>query len=173
VNLGERKEGSAMLKEKEKETREVAPWRPFSELTRMEREAERLFGDFFRKPFWGLTWPERFREAGFREPAIEIFEEKDEVVVKAEVPGLKKDDLDINISDHYLTIKGEKKQEEEVKKKGYYYSERSYGSFLRTIDLPKEVQIDKARAHFKDGVLELRLPKTEEAKRKDVKIKVE
>ena len=95
-----------MLKEKEKETREVAPWRPFSELSRMEREAERLFGDFFRKPLWGLTWPERFREVGFREPAIEIYEEKDDVVVKAEIPGMKKEDLDLKISDHYLTIKG-------------------------------------------------------------------
>jgi HSP20 family protein len=120
-----------------------------------------------------LTWPDRFREVRFREPAIEIYEEKDDVIIKADVPGMKKEDLDINISGTLLTIKGEKKQEEEVKKKGYYYSERSYGSFLRTIDLPKEVQIDKARAHFKDGVLELRLPKTEEAKRKDVKIKVE
>jgi len=162
-----------MAKEKEKETREVTPWRPFSELSRAEREAERLFGDFFRRPLWGLSWPERFREIGFREPAIEVYEEKDDVVVKAEIPGMKKEDLDINISGSLLTLKGEKKQEEEVKKKGYYYSERSYGSFVRTVDLPKEVQVDKAYANFKDGVLEVRLPKTEEAKRKEVKIKVE
>ncbi|HTN42682.1 MAG TPA: Hsp20/alpha crystallin family protein [Nitrospiria bacterium] len=162
-----------MSKEKEKETREVTPWRPFTELSRMEREAERMFGDFFRRPFWGLNWPDRFREIGIREPAIEIYEEKDDVVVKAEIPGMKKEELDINISDTLLTIKGEKKQEEEVKKKGYYYSERSYGSFVRTIDLPKEVKADKAYANFKDGVLEVRLPKTEEAKRKEVKIKVE
>lgn len=162
-----------MLKEKEKETREVTPWRPFSELSRVERDMEHLFGNFFRRPFLGLTWPEQFREVGFREPAIEVYEEKDDVVIKAEIPGMKKEELDINISGTILTIKGEKKQEEEVKKKGYYYSERSYGSFLRTIDLPKEVQTDKARAHFKDGVLEVRLPKTEEAKRKEVKVKVE
>jgi HSP20 family protein len=162
-----------MPKEKEKETREVTPWRPFSELSRIEREAERMFGDFFRRPFWGVSWPERFREIGFREPAIEVYEEKDDVVVKAEIPGMKKENLEINISGNLLTIKGEKKQEEEVKKKGYYYSERSYGSFMRTIDLPKEVQVDKAYANFKDGVLEVRLPKTEEAKRKEVKIKVE
>jgi len=139
----------------------------------MEREAERMFGDFFRRPLMGFTWPERFREVGFREPAIEIFEEKDEVVVKAEIPGMKKEDLELNVTDHYLTIKGEKKQEEEVKRKGYFYSERSYGSFLRTIDLPKEIQTEKARASFKDGVLEVRLPKTEEAKRKEQRIKVE
>ena len=162
-----------MPKEKEKETREVTPWKPFSELSRIEREAERMFGDFFRRPLWGFNWPERFREVGFREPAIEVYEEKDDVVVKAEIPGMKKEDLEINISGTLLTIKGEKKQEEEVKKKGYYYSERSYRSFMRTIDLPKEVHIDKAYANFKDGVLEVRLPKTEEAKRKEVKIKVD
>jgi HSP20 family protein len=162
-----------MPKEKEKETREVTPWRPFSELSRIEREAERMFGDYFRRPFWGVSWPERFREIGFREPAIEVYEEKDDVVVKAEIPGMKKEDLDINISDSHLTIKGEKKQEEEIKKKGYYYSERSYGSFMRTIELPNEVKTDKAYANFKDGVLEVRLPKTEEAKKKEVKIKVE
>ncbi|HET6466571.1 MAG TPA: Hsp20/alpha crystallin family protein [Nitrospiria bacterium] len=162
-----------MPKEKEKETRDVTPWRPFTELSRIEREAERMFGDFFRRPLWGLSWPERFREVGFREPAIEVYEEKDDVVVKAEIPGMKKENLDINISGTLLTIKGEKKQEEEVKKKGYYYSERSYGSFMRTIELPKEVQVDKAYANFKDGVLEVRLPKTEEAKRKEVKVKVE
>jgi HSP20 family protein len=162
-----------MLKENRKETREVTPWRPFSELSNIEREAERMFGDFFRRPFLGMTWPDRFREVGIREPAIEVYEEKDDMVIKAEVPGMKKEDLEINLSGNMLTIKGEKKQEEEVKKKGYYYSERSYGSFLRTIDLPKEVQTEKARANFKDGVLEVRLPKTEEAKRKEVKVKVE
>jgi len=162
-----------MSKEKEKETREVTPWRPFSELSRIEREAERMFGDFFRRPLWGLSWPERFREIGFREPAIEVYEEKDDVVVKAEIPGMKKENLEINLTDSHLIIKGEKKQEEEVKKKGYYYSERSYGSFMRSIDLPNEVRSEKATANFKDGVLEVRLPKTEEAKRKEVKIKVE
>jgi len=162
-----------MMKDTKKETREMTPWKPFSELSSMEREAERMFGDFFRRPLWGMTWPSRLREIGIREPAIEVYEEKDDVVVKAEVPGMKKEDLEINLSDNRLTIKGEKKEEEEVKKKGYYYTERSYGSFLRTIDLPREVQTEKAKANFKDGVLEVRLPKTEEAKRKEVKVKVE
>jgi HSP20 family protein len=72
-----------------------------------------------------------------------------------------------------LTIKGEKKQEEEGKKEGYYRSERSYGSFVRTLELPREVQTDKVKAAFKNGVLEIRLPKTEEAKKKETKVKVE
>lgn len=165
--------GKEKEKEKGKETREVAPWRPFSELSRMEREMERMFGDFFSRPWFGLRWPERLREIGFREPAIEVYEEKDDVVVKAEIPGIKKEELEVNITDDLLTIKGEKKKEEEVKEKGYYYSERSYGSFERSIEIPRAVHADKARASFKDGILEVRLPKTEEAKRKEVKLKVE
>jgi HSP20 family protein len=78
----------------------------------------------------------------------------------------------VNLSDNLLTIHGEKKQEEEKKEKGYYYSERSYGSFSRSIQLPTDVQPEKVSASFKDGVLEIRLPKTEEVKRKEVKIKV-
>ena len=159
--------------EKAKVTRETAPWRPFSELSRMEREMERMFGDFFGRPLLGFKWPERLREIGVREPAIEVYEEKDDVVVKAEIPGIKKEELDVNVTDDLLTIKGEKKKEEEVKEKGYYYSERSYGSFERSVQIPRAVHADKARASFKDGILEVRLPKTEEAKRKEVKLKVE
>ena len=167
-----------MSKEKIKENdkREVAPWRPFSELARMERDMERMFEDFWTRPWFGLGWPRRLRaleEVTPRAPAIEIYEEKDDVVVKAELPGMKREDLELNISDNLLTIKGEKKKEEEVKEKGYYYSERSYGSFTRTVEIPKDVQTDKVRASFNDGVLEIRLPKTEEAKRKEVTIKVE
>ena len=163
-----------MLKEKEKEKREVTPWRPFAELARIEREMGRRFEGFLGRPWFGL-WPEhpRFREIGFPEPAVELYEEKDDVVIKAELPGMKKEDLEINISDNLLTLKGEKRKEEEVKEKGYYYSERSYGAFTRTIEIPKAVRTERIHASFKDGVLEVRLPKTEEAKRKEIKIKVE
>lgn len=164
----------------ETEAGEITPWRPLSaiarEMARAEREMERTFEDFLGRPWFGLSWPRRLRlweDLGTRGPAIEVCEEKDEVVVKAELPGMKKEDLELNISDNRLTIKGEKKKEEEVKEKGYYYSERSYGSFTRTIQIPKDIKPDKIRATFKDGVLEVRLPMTEEAKRKEVKIKVE
>jgi HSP20 family protein len=162
------------------ESGEITPWRPLSgiaqEIARAEREMERMFGGFWGRPWFGLNLPRRLRlweDLGVRGPAIEVYEEKDDVVVKAELPGLKKEDLEVNISDHLLTIKGERKKEEEVKEKGYYYSERSYGGFTRTIEIPKDVRHDKIWATFKDGVLEVRLPKTEEATRKEVKIKVE
>jgi HSP20 family protein len=106
-------------------------------------------------------------------PAVDLYEEKDDIVVKAELPGMEKDNIEVNLADHTLTIKGEKKKAEEVKKENYYRSERFHGSFLRTLELPKDVHGDKVKASFKNGILEVRLPKTEEAKRKEVKVKVD
>ncbi|HEY7553391.1 MAG TPA: Hsp20/alpha crystallin family protein [Candidatus Binatia bacterium] len=162
-------------KEKGKETRELAPWRPFSDLTRWERDMERMMDDFFdrrMRPWWPERW---LRTEGFTTnvPALDVFEEKDELVVKAELPGMEKDNVEVNLTDHTLTIKGEKKKEEEVKEEKYYRSERSYGSFVRTLQLPADVQADKVKASFKNGVLEVRLPKTEEAKAKEIKVKVD
>jgi len=163
------------MTEKAKETRELASWRPLTELSRMEREMERTLGDFFGRPWLGFRWPERLRllESGFREPVIEVYEEKDDVVVKAELPGIKKEEIEVNITENFLTIKGEKKKEQEVKEKDHYYSERSYGTFERSVEIPRAVHADKARASFKDGILEIRLPKTEEAKRKEIKLRIE
>jgi len=90
-----------------------------------------------------------------------------------ELPGIEKEDIEVNISGNLLTVKGEKKKEGEIKEENYYRLERSYGSFSRTVELPKEVQIEQARASFKNGVLEIRLPKTEEAKKKEIKVRVE
>jgi HSP20 family protein len=84
-----------------------------------------------------------------------------------------KDEINIPMSDHVLTIKGEKKKEEEVKDEDYHFSERSYGAFVRSIELPTQVQTEKAKASFKNGVLEIRLAKTEEAKKKEITVKVE
>ncbi len=106
-------------------------------------------------------------------PAVDMFEEKNEIVVKAEIPGIDKNNIEVQLSDHLLTIKGEKKKEEEDKREHYYRSERSYGSFMRTLPVPAEVRADKIKASFKNGVLEVYLPKTEEAKAKDIKVKVE
>jgi HSP20 family protein len=108
-----------------------------------------------------------------RAPAVDVFEEKDDIVVKAEIPGMDKDNIEVNLTDHTLTIKGEKKKEEEIKEENYYRSERSHGLFFRTLELPKDVHADKVKATFKNGVLEVRMPKTEEAKAKEVKVKVE
>ena len=160
-------------------TKEESPGtsaRALSPLRSWEREIEHMFEDF---PF--LHWPrfrdfERFRfprELRLRAPSLDLYEEGNEVVVKAELPGMTKDDIEINLSGSTLTLKGEKKKVEEVKEKDFYRCERQYGSFLRTVDLPAEVKTDAAKATFKNGVLEVRLPKTEEAKRKAVKVQVQ
>jgi HSP20 family protein len=106
-------------------------------------------------------------------PSVDVFEEGDEVVVKAELPGISKEDIDVKVTDDVVTISGEKKKEEKVEKKNYYRIERSYGSFTRSFRLPTEVQAEKASAKFKEGVLEIRIPKTEEAKKKEKKVSIE
>ena len=161
-------------KAKERETKALAPWRPFGGLTRWETEMDRMMDDFFgrRMRSW---WPERWLSADteITMPSVDVYQEKDDIIVKAELPGMDKNDIEVNISDSQLMLKGEKKKEEKVEDKNYYRCERSYGAFLRSVDLPAAVQADKIKASFKNGILEVRLPKTEEAKSKEIKIKVE
>lgn len=162
-------------KNKEKETRPVAPWRPSIGLMGWESDMEAMMDDFFSRrvrPWWPERWL-RSHEMDMKAPRVDLFEEKDEIVVKAELPGIEKDDVEVKLTDHTLIIKGEKKKAEEVKEQNYYRSERSYGSFLRTLDLPKEVRPDKVKAAFKNGILEVRMPKTDEAKAKEVKVQVD
>ena len=105
-------------------------------------------------------------------PKIDMYDRKDEVVVKAELPSVEKNDIDLTITKDSITITGEIKREEEVKEGNYYAAERSYGSFKRMIALPVEVESEKAKAAFKNGILEIVLPKKEEAKPKEIKIEV-
>jgi HSP20 family protein len=172
------KEGIKVAKKtkaKKKKTRALVPRRAASELSRPESDVDRMFEDFLGHRRWPF-WPERWwPTAGMRitTPAVDLYEEKDDIVVKAELPGMERDNIEVNLSGKRLTIKGEKKQEQEVKKEGYYRSERSYGSFARSLELPREVQADKVKAAFKSGILEIRLPKTEEAKKRETKVKVD
>ncbi|WP_353683520.1 Hsp20/alpha crystallin family protein [Thermodesulfovibrio sp. 3907-1M] len=155
-----------------KETKDVARVEP-SILSPFE-EIDRLFDEFMRRPFSLFrSFVPRLREEEIVSPAVDIYEEGDELVVKAELPGIKKEDIEVKITDDYLTISGEKKKEEKVEKKDYYRYERSYGSFSRTFRLPVDVQTDKAKAKFENGVLEIRIPKTEEAKKKERKLQIE
>jgi len=103
----------------------------------------------------------------------DIYEEGGDIVVKAEIPGMKKEEIHVDINEKTVTVSGEKKKEEKVERKDYVHLERTYGSFARTFALPAEVQTDKARATFKDGILELRVPKTAEAARRTRKVAIE
>ena len=146
----------------------LIPWRPWREVDVLRREMDRLWESFFegrpgKKP----------EEAGEWLPSLDVAETKNDLVVKAELPGMDPKDIDISLSNGFLTIKGEKKQEKEEKDENYHLIERSYGSFTRSVRLPREVQSDKITASFKNGVLRVTLPKSEEAKKKEIKIKVE
>ena len=143
---------------------ELTPWRPF-EFDRIRKEMVRLWDSFLEgRPM---------RRAGEWLPSIDVSETKSDLVIKAELPGMDSKDIDISLSNGFLTIKGEKNQEKEEKDENYHLIERSYGSFTRSVQLPREVQSDKITASFKNGVLRVTLPKSEEAKKKEIKIKVE
>lgn len=145
---------------------ELAPWRPFRELTTLRDEMDRLWERFSGE--WPTLEPVRREWA----PSLDVSETKNNIVVKAEVPGLEPKDIDISLTGGVLTIKGEKKQEKEEKDENYHRIERSYGTFTRSVRVPQEVQSDKIEATYKDGVLKITLPKSEEAKKKEIKIKV-
>jgi HSP20 family protein len=152
---------------------ELTTWKPFRELApfrdfeRMRRDMDRFWDSFFERRV------RRTEEGGEWLPSLDVAETKDEIVVKAEVPGMDPKDIDISLSDGLLTIKGEKKQEREEKEEDYHLVERSYGTFTRSIRLPSEVKTDKISASYKNGVLKVTLPKSEEAKQKEIKIKVD
>lgn len=105
-------------------------------------------------------------------PPLDVSETDENIIVKAEVPGIEPKDIDISISGDNLTIKGEKKGEKEEKGKNYHFVERSYGSFSRTIALPAPVKFEQVKAEYKKGILEITLPKSEKSKVKKIPVKV-
>ena len=153
-----------------RESRELAKTEPVSRLP-ISRDMDRWFEDFFRRPF--ASMPRVWTETDEFSPAIDVYEEGSDVVVKAELPGMKKEDIEISLTEDILTLSGEKKTEKKVEKKDYHRYESTYGSFCRTIGLPSDVKRDQVKASFKDGVLEIRMPKTDEARKKETRIKIE
>ena len=133
-------------------------------------DIDRMFDDFFGRrwlrPFTGGSFPELATTL----PSVDVIDRDDEVVVRAAVPGYKKEDLEISVSNSTLTVKGETKKEEKEEKGDYYRCEISQGSFSRMIALPAEVDESKAKASMKDGMLELTLPKIEKSKRHTISI---
>lgn len=143
----------------------IMRWEPFG-LARMRQEMDRMFDEFFRG-----TAP---AETGTRPPALDLSETDQEVKLTAELPGVDKDHLTVEVLPEAVSIKGELRHEEERKGEGWVRRERQYQSFERTVPLPAEVKPDEAKATFKDGLLQITLPKSEQAKRKQpVKVNVE
>jgi HSP20 family protein len=143
----------------------LTKWEPFGGLSSLRREMDQLFENFFERG------PVRAWERAL-EPAVEVSDTKDNVVVKAQVPGMSKDNIQVNITDDTLTLKGEMKEEEKKEEKNYYRQEFRYGAFSRTITLPAAVQADKATAQLKDGILEISIPKSEETKVKQIPVQI-
>jgi HSP20 family protein len=139
-------------------------------------DMEKWFEDTMSKtfPLFGPSWwPKRGPlEDEKIKPLVDIYEEGDDVVVKTELPGMTKDDISVTLKDDLITISGEKKRGEKIEQEHYYRVEVSYGVFSRTFRLPVEVQGEKVKAKFKDGILEIRIPKTEEEKKKGIKIEI-
>jgi HSP20 family protein len=137
--------------------------KPMNEMVTLREAMDRLFDDAFTRPL-GL--------GGFADvPAIDMYQTNDKVVVKASLPGLKAEDVQITVTDNTLSLSGEFKEEKEEKEKTYHLREQRFGSFERTIALPTDVETDKATADFKDGVLTITLPKSEAVKPKTISIK--
>jgi HSP20 family protein len=145
---------------------EASVWSPFDQLSTLRNEINRLFdyplADFGSASEVFNTWA----------PALDLYEDKDNLVVTAELPGLKKEEIDISLHDDNLTIAGERKEEKQVGDKETQRAERFYGRFQRTIALPKAVDVNAIKAAYKDGVLTVTLPKAPEAKPRQIEVNV-
>jgi len=140
-------------------------WEPFREMMSLRNAMDKLFEESFVRP--SRVWP----ELGEADVPLDVYQTENEFVVKASLPGIKPDEVEITITGDTLTIKGEHREEEEVKEADCLRKERRYGSFARTVRIPVPVQSDKAEAAFENGVLTLTLPKAEETKPKQIKVK--
>jgi HSP20 family protein len=142
-------------------------WEPAREMMTLREAMDRLFDDAFTRPF-SLS-----REGGssWSSPAIDMYQTNNDVVVKAALPGIRADEVQINVTDDILTIRGETKHEEEKKDRSWQIREHRWGSFERSVRLPTGVVSDKAKADFDNGILTITLPKTEEVKPKTITVK--
>jgi len=145
----------------------IVPWKPFDELTTLRREMDSIWDRFFPE----TPFHERYVTHEWL-PTIDLKDTKDKLVLKAELPGLDVKDVEVTLNEDILTIRGEKKEEKETKDEHLFFVESYSGTFERKIKLPTLVKTDKIDATFEKGILTINLPKAEEAKKKEIKIKV-
>jgi len=143
-------------------------WEPAREMMTLREAMDRLFDDAFTRP---LGFGNGHDGSVWSVPAVDMYQTDDEVVVKASLPGIKADEVQINVTGDVLTIKGETKQKDDVNEKAYHIREQRWGMFERSIALPTSVKADKARADFENGLVTITLPKAEEVKPKSITIK--
>jgi HSP20 family protein len=141
---------------------------PFRDLSQMQERINRIFGEAYRR-----TDGDDVLKGGDWTPPVDVFETKDhEIVLRAELPGLKREEIDIRVENSTLTLRGERKQEKEVTKENYHRIERAYGTFSRSFSLPSTVDTEKVSANFADGVLTVKLPTRDEAKPRQIQVQI-
>jgi HSP20 family protein len=146
----------------------IVRWDPFRELNAVQERMNRLFSDVYRAA------DDDVMRRGVWAPPVDIFDSGDhELVIKAELPDMKKDDIEITVENNTLTLRGEKKMDSELKEERCHRIERTYGAFSRTFSLPATVDTAKVSADYKDGVLTIKLPVREEAKPKQIQVRVQ
>jgi HSP20 family protein len=142
---------------------------PFSLMRRLSDELDRAFATSFGLP---ATWGRGAEEHGIWAPAVEVRQDQSNLIVTAELPGINKDNVKVEVTNEGLIISGERRSEHEEKRQGFYRSERSYGRFYRLVPLPDGIDPEKAKAQFKDGVLEVQLPLPESMQRRNREIPI-
>jgi len=140
---------------------DLRPWNPFNDIDNIGREMSRFF-DYIPSRLFG----------GVSTPRVDVYQTQNDVVVKAEIPGVSKEDLNVYIDENSIRLSGQTKKEEELKDENIYRMERHYGSFSRTIPLPVEVKSEQAKAEYKDGILTITIPKVEPSKPKGRRIDI-
>ena len=147
----------------------IVRWDPFRELTTMQERINRIFGDAYTR----RGGDDDVTARGDWMPPVDIFEnDQHQLVLKAELPGMKREEIDVRVENNTLTIRGERKKETDVKEEKYHRIERSYGLFTRSFSLPSTIDSEKVTAEFSDGVLTVVLPTREEAKPRQIQVKV-
>jgi HSP20 family protein len=148
----------------------IVRWEPIRDLMSLQERMNRLFDQSYRGT--GRTQDDDWALGGSWAPAVDIFEKDGNIVLKAELPGIDPKSVEIRVENNVLTLRGERKLEDEVKKDGFHRVERTYGTFTRSFTLPTVVDTEKIKAESKDGVLKVTLPQREEAKPKQIQIQV-
>jgi len=150
----------------------VIKWSPFREFSDLKREMDSLFNEFFGK----RTVPSRIARPSpapdMYFPPVDIYERTDEIVIKAGIPGVKKEDVEVTFLENTLTIKGQRSRDSEVREEDYHYSEQQYGSFSRSITFSIELNPEGMRARYEDGVLEIVIPKSKKEEPRRIEIEV-
>jgi len=150
----------------------IIKWSPFREFSDLRREMDSLFDEFFGR----RTLPSRMVKpsatSGTYFPPLDVYERGDEIVIKAGVPGVRKEDIEVTILNNTLTIKGQRSKDTEVREEDYHYLEQHYGSFSRSIAFPTDLDPEGMKATCKDGVLEIVIPKSKRREPKEIEVRV-